>query len=34
MKSVDLVPGMQHDLVSEDGPNGTSPLGAQVREPQ
>jgi nicotinamidase-related amidase len=32
MKSVYLVLDMQNDLVSEDGPNGKSPLGAQVRE--
>ena len=34
MKSVYLVLDMQNDLVSEDGPNGKSPLGAQVRERQ
>ncbi len=34
MKSVGLVPDMQHDLVSQDGPNGTPPLGAQVPERQ
>lgn len=32
MKSVYLVLDMQNDLVSEDGPNGKSPLGAQVKE--
>jgi nicotinamidase-related amidase len=32
MKSVYLVLDMQNDLVSEDGPNGKSPLGALVRE--
>ena len=32
MKSAYLVLDMQNDLVSEDGPNGKSPLGAQVRE--
>lgn len=32
MKSVYLVLDMQNDLVSEEGPNGKSPLGAQVRE--
>lgn len=32
MKSIYLVLDMQNDLVSEDGPNGKSPLGAQVRE--
>ncbi len=32
MKSVYLVLDMQNDLVAEDGPNGKSPLGAQVRE--
>ena len=31
MKSVYLVLDMQNDLVSEDGPNGKSPLGAEVR---
>jgi nicotinamidase-related amidase len=34
MKSVYLVLDMQNDLVSEDGPNGKSPLGAQVQERQ
>ena len=34
MKSVYLVLDMQNDLVSEDGPNGNSPLGVQVRERQ
>ncbi len=32
MKSVYLVLDMQNDLVSEDGPNGKSPLGVQVKE--
>lgn len=32
MKSVYLVLDMQNDLVNEDGPNGKSPLGAQVKE--
>jgi nicotinamidase-related amidase len=32
MKTVYLVLDMQNDLVAEDGPNGKSPLGAQVRE--
>lgn len=32
MKSVYLVLDMQNDLVNEDGPNGKSPLGAQVTE--
>jgi nicotinamidase-related amidase len=32
MKSVYLVLDMQNDLVSEEGPNGKSPLGAQVKE--
>ncbi len=32
MKSVYLVLDMQNDLVAEDGPNGKSPLGAQVKE--
>lgn len=32
MKSVYLVLDMQNDLVSEDGPNGKTPLGAQVKE--
>jgi nicotinamidase-related amidase len=32
MKSVYLLLDMQNDLVSEDGPNGKSPLGAQVKE--
>lgn len=31
MKSVYLVLDMQNDLVGEDGPNGKSPLGAEVR---
>ncbi len=31
MKSVYLVLDMQNDLVAEDGPNGRSPLGEQVR---
>lgn len=31
MRSVYLVLDMQNDLVSEDGPNGKSPLGAEVR---
>ena len=34
MKSVYLVLDMQNDFVSADGPNGKSPLGAQVRERQ
>ncbi|HTO48397.1 MAG TPA: cysteine hydrolase [Burkholderiales bacterium] len=34
MRSVYLVLDMQNDLVSEDGPNGKSPLGAQVKERQ
>ncbi len=32
MKSVYLVLDMENDLVAADGPNGKSPLGAQVRE--
>jgi nicotinamidase-related amidase len=32
MKAVYLVLDMQNDLVHPDGPNGKSPLGAQVRE--
>ncbi len=32
MRSVYLVLDMENDLVSDDGPNGKSPLGAQVRE--
>jgi nicotinamidase-related amidase len=31
MKTVYLVLDMQNDLVAEDGPNGKSPLGAEVR---
>jgi nicotinamidase-related amidase len=34
MRSVYLVLDMQHDLVGEDGPNGKTPLGAQVKERQ
>ena len=32
MKSVYLVLDTQNDLVSEEGPNGKSQLGAQVKE--
>jgi nicotinamidase-related amidase len=31
MKSIYLILDMQNDLVHQDGPNGNSPLGAQVR---
>lgn len=34
MKTVYLVLDMQNDLVAEDGPNGKSPLGAEVRARQ